>query len=321
MTSDLVKRVVRREPLATAGKSGSRRERGWLDDGSVVILKHSSVDEDWTMQATGDQDRIALLWNEGVFEHIPSVIQHAVLDVQRTDTGTLVVMEDVSAFLFTNGQQIRQEHDRLLGALAEMHRTFVGRPLPALCPLDRLYAVLSPQVCSHFSMSYEVPRLATEGWARFHDIVPKDVSSVIEAIHARPADLGDALSLRESTLIHGDPKMANLGVTADGRRLVLLDWGTLSAFGPPAIDFAWYLAINKAAIGRDHEQLLEDARTHLVPVDEDALRLALLGALVQLGWEKALGATADDPTIRQTERNGLAWWIDRAREAVESWPD
>ena len=170
-------------------------------------------------------------------------------------------------------------------------------------------------------MSYEVPRLATEGWARFHDIVPKDVSSVIEAIHARPADLGDALSLRESTLIHGDPKMANLGVTADGRRLVLLDWGTLSAFGPPAIDFAWYLAINKAAIGRDHEQLLEDARTHLVPVDEDALRLALLGALVQLGWEKALGATADDPTIRQTERNGLAWWIDRAREAVESWPD
>ena len=87
MTSDLVKRVVRREPLATAGKSGSRLERGWLDDGSVVILKHSSVDEDWIMQATGDQDRIALLWNEGVFEHIPSVIQHAVLDVQRTDTG------------------------------------------------------------------------------------------------------------------------------------------------------------------------------------------------------------------------------------------
>jgi hypothetical protein len=321
MAFDLTNRVVRREPLETAGKSGSRLERGWLDDGSVVVLKHSRADEDWIMEATGDTDRVALLWEEGIFGHIPSVVQHAVLDVRRTDTGTLVVMEDVSELLFSNVGQIRQEHHRILGALADMHRAFVALPLPPLCPLDRLYAFLSPQVCSRFAASHEVPRLAMEGWTRFHDIVPNDVSSVIEAIHARPADLGDALSLRESTLVHGDPKMANLGVTADRRRLVLLDWGSLSACGPPAIDFAWYLAINKAAIGRDHAQLLEDARTHLAPVDEVALRLALLGALVQLGWEKALGATADDPTIRRTESDDLTWWIDRAREAVESWPD
>jgi hypothetical protein len=272
------------------------------------------------MRATGDEDRVALLWDEGIFEHIPSVIQHAVLDVQRTDTGTLVVMEDVSALLFSNAEHIRREHERILGALSEMHQAFVGFALPPLCPLDGLYAFLSPQVCSHFASSYEVPRLALEGWSRFHDIVPNDVSSVIQAIHARPAELGDALSRRESTFLHGDPKMANLGVTTDGRRLVLLDWGTLAAYGPPAIDFAWYLAINKAAIGLDHAQLLEDARTYLAPVDEDALRLALLGALVQLGWEKALGATDDDPAIRQRESDGLAWWIDRAREAVESWP-
>ena len=320
MTSNLVDRVVRREPLAASGKSGSTLERGWLEDGSVVVLKHSEIDQDWVMQATGDDGRVALLWDEGIFDRIPTVIQHAILEVHRTVSGTLVVMEDVSISLFSSGEQIRQGHQRVLGALAEIHRTFIGSELRSLCPLDGLYAFLSPQVCSRLATLHEVPRLAMEGWSRFHDIVPNDVSSVIEAIHARPALLADALSLRESTLVHGDPKMANLGVAPDRRHVVLIDWGSLTAYGPPAIDFAWYLAINKVATGHDHEQLLEDARTHLAPVDEDALKLAILGALVQLGWEKALLATADDPATRRRERDGLAWWIDRAREAAAAWP-
>jgi hypothetical protein len=55
------------------------------------------------------------------------------------------------------------------------------------------------------------------------------------------------------------------------------------------------------------------------PEDRDALPLALLGALLQLGWEKALGATSDDPATRERERAGLAWWCARAREALEEW--
>jgi hypothetical protein len=291
-----------------------------LDDGSVVVLKHCQADQDWLMQATGDHDRVALLWDEGVFDHIPPTVQHAVLDVQRAATGTVIVMEDVSTSLFSSEEQIRLGHERVLGALAEMQRAFVGFPLPPLCPLDTRYSFLSPQVCSRFASSNEVPRLALEGWSRFHDIVPDDVVSVVDAIHSQPAVLADALSPRESTLVHGDPKMSNLGMAANGRRLVLIDWGTLTGYGPPAIDFAWYLAINQAAIGRDHERLLADVRISLAPVDEDALKFALLGALVQLGWEKALGATDDDPATRQRESEGLTWWIARAREAIGSWP-
>ena len=201
-----------------------------------------------------------------------------------------------------------------------MHRAFVGSPLPPLCPLADVYAFLSPQVCTPFAGSHDVPRLAVKGWSRFHDIVPSDVLSVVDTIHASPTLLADALLSRESTLVHGDPKMANLGLAANGHRLVLIDWGTLTSYGPPAIDFAWYLAINQAAIGIDHERLLADVRISLQPLDEDALKLALLGALVQLGWEKALGATDNDPLTRQRESEGLAWWIFRAREAIASWP-
>jgi len=79
------------------------------------------------------------------------------------------------------------------------------------------------------------------------------------------------------------------------------------------------MAINAAALGVDHDQLLADVRAQLQLHDDAALRLALLGALAQLGWEKALGATSDDPMIREREEAGLAWWIARARQALERW--
>ena len=107
----------------------------------------------------------------------------------------------------------------------------MGQPLPGLCPLSHLYAFLSPAVCARFAQDHDVPRLAIDGWARFHDIVPDEVSSAIAAIHADPTSLADALLARESTLVHGDLKLANLG--ADARRIIVLDWGTLTTLGSP----------------------------------------------------------------------------------------
>jgi hypothetical protein len=45
MTSDVLDRVACREPLATNGKSGSGLEWGRLKDGSVVVSKHSDIDQ------------------------------------------------------------------------------------------------------------------------------------------------------------------------------------------------------------------------------------------------------------------------------------
>src|SRR3974377_1764461 len=111
MASELLERIVRREPLMASGKSGSNLERAWLEDGSVVVLKHCQVDQDWIMQATGDDNRIAVLWDEGIFDRVPPGIQHAVLDVQRVAKGTVVVMDDVSTSLFSSEEQIRRAHD------------------------------------------------------------------------------------------------------------------------------------------------------------------------------------------------------------------
>jgi hypothetical protein len=92
-------------------------------------------------------------------------------------------------------------------------------------------------------------------------------------------------------------------------------------WAPPAVEVAWYLAVNASRIDATREQVLDDFRAaeggrH----DEDALRLALLGGLVQLGWDKALHASGHpDPAVRAREAADLAWWTVRARDALERW--
>jgi aminoglycoside phosphotransferase (APT) family kinase protein len=127
----------------------------------------------------------------------------------------------------------------------------------------------------------------------------------------------DRAAVDLATLLHGDLKVANVGF--DGRRTVMLDWGTLTGTGPPAVEHAWYWAVNGAAVDASLDDLLADAAALLGSEDRRALPLALLGALLQLGWEKALGATSDDPAVRARERARLAWWWERAKEALEAW--
>lgn len=316
MADSLLDRIVRREVLASQGKSGSLLERGWLDDGSVVVIKHVDVAQDWIMQATGDHGRIAQLWAGGVFAQLPPSVEHGILDVVPTPDGPIIVMSDMSALLPDEATFTRSSHERVLSATTDMHATFAGRPVAGACPLDAYYAFLSPSVCERFAREHEVPRLALEGWARFADEVDADVSAAITAVHADPSRLVRALADFPITLVHGDLKLANLGL--DGDRVVLLDWGTLTTSAPAAVDYAWYLAINAAAIGENLDHLLGDIRSALGERNAEALGLALIGALAQLGWEKALGATADDPDTRRRERAGLSWWTRQVRAALET---
>lgn len=310
----VLERLVRREPLVAGGMSGSSLERGWLDDGSVVIIKHVDARRDWLMQATGDDGRVAELWAEGFFDRLPPSVSHAMLDVRHTDGGAIVVMADVSDALFTSDAQLRAAHPRVLQAAAAIHRAIDDRPRTQLCALRQHYAFLSPQVCARFAATDDVPRQALEGWPRFHEIVPRDVCELVAAVHADPDRVATPLLERPCTLVHGDLKMANLG--ADYAHVVVVDWGTLTTWAPPAVDYAWYLAVNSAAVGRPLDRLLDDVRATDAGADDVALRLALVGALAQLGWAKALGATADDEAIRQRERAGLRWWTDQVRGAL-----
>ncbi|HEY6709931.1 MAG TPA: hypothetical protein VJB61_20340 [Actinomycetota bacterium] len=321
MTSLLVD-VVRREPLAVAdGRSGSLLERVVLAGGEALVVKHVRDGGDWIMRASHDHGRAAELWSSGVLARVPEVIDHAVLGAEQVAGGWVVIMRDVSAALVPEDARItRADSRRVLEAAAALHADFAGGPPLELCPLADRYAFLSPATARREAGGAdEVPALIGRGWERFAEVVPADVAEPVLAVLERPEALAAALSGFGSTLVQGDLKLGNLGFTTD--RVVMLDWGTQTGWAPPAVEVAWYLAINWSRIDATREQVLDDFRAaegdrH----DPDALRLALLGGLVQLGWDKALHASGHpDPAIRAREAADLAWWTERARDALALW--
>ncbi|HEX3214435.1 MAG TPA: hypothetical protein VH016_17855 [Actinomycetota bacterium] len=320
--SSLLAGVVSREPLAVAdGRSGSLLERVTLAGGETLVVKHVRDGGDWIMRASHDHGRAAELWSSGVLGRVPEVIDHAVLGAEQVAGGWVVIMRDVTAALVPDTARIaRADSRRVLEAAAALHAAFAGGPPLDLCPLADRYAFLSPATARREAGGAdEVPALIGRGWERFAEVVPAEVAEPVLAVLERPESLADALSAFGSTLIQGDLKLGNLGFL-DGR-VVMLDWGTQTGWAPPAVEVAWYLAINWSRIDATREQVLEDFRAaegerH----DSDALRLALLGGLVQLGWDKALHASGHpDPAVRAREAADLAWWTARASDALEVW--
>ena len=155
-----------------------------------------------------------------------------------------------------------------------------------------------------------VPKIAAEGWVRFFERAPRDVRALVRDLRADTRPLVDAVSTTPLTFLHGDWKLGNLGVHADGR-VALIDW-TYCGEGPICFELGWYLAINAARLPHTKEDAISALRSALEAQGittsewwERQLSLCLLGTLVMFGWEKALGS--DDE---------LGWWCDRAREGA-----
>ena len=315
--------AIRREPLAAGdGRSGSLLERVTLASGEAVVVKHARAASDWIMRATHDDGgRVATLWSSGLLRRVPAVIEHAILAVERDGDGWVVVMRDVSAALLPDAARLsRAGSRRVLEAAAALHAAFRDQPPVALCPLADRYGFLSPATARREAGGPDqVPKLIARGWERLPELLPADVAEAVLAVAERPEPFAAALARFPATLVHGDLKLGNVGFL-DGR-VVLLDWGTQTGWAPPAVEAVWYLAVNASRIDATREQVLDDFRAaegdrH----DEDALRLALLGGLVQLGWDKALHATEHpDPAVRDREGADLVWWTARARDALERW--
>jgi aminoglycoside phosphotransferase (APT) family kinase protein len=154
-----------------------------------------------------------------------------------------------------------------------------------------------------------VPRLAAEGWERLAGLDHPAAAPVL-ALVGDPSRLVDALAATPQTFVQGDWKMGNLGRHPDGRTIVI-DWA-YPGRAPATYELAWYLGINSARLPHTKEEAIEAYRSalegHGVATDgwfDHQLALALLGEVVLLGWEKALGGGPE-----------LDWWLDRAAKGL-----
>ena len=206
------------------------------------------------------------------------------------------------------------QHHALIGDLAALSAHMWGwSDDVGLVPLESRWTWFG-----HASLDVEatrgwpdpVPVIAFDGWQRFEQRVPRRVFEVVDELRRDPSPLVTAMRATPLTFVHGDWKLGNLGLAANGRT-VLIDW-TYPGEGPCCYELAWYLAVNRARMPTSKEETIDDFRVALehhgidtAPWFEHQLRLSLLAGLVVFGWEKALGDNAE-----------LGWWCDRATEGA-----
>jgi hypothetical protein len=294
-------------------KSGARFERVVIDD-EHFLLKHVDPHDDWIMRQTGDIGCIPIrVWESGVFDLVPDVIDHATVGAAREDGRGAVLQRDVGESLVPAGDDPiePEQHLQFLDHLAALHAATWGWvDTIGLLPAANRYSFFGPDALeceAALGFPQPVPRIATEGWARLPDASP-ELAAALRPLQRAPWPLFDALADTPRALLHGDTKFGNLGFDDDGRT-ILIDWSQTGA-GPPLAEIAHSLALNRARIPTDlardatvdaYRAALERHGVDTAPWFERQLALCLVGVMLQLGWEKAFDETGLE----------LAWWRDR----------
>lgn len=313
---ELLAGATERRPLVGAGKSGARLESVTLD-GAPHVVKYLDPADDWTLRAAGAVGGATLvLWRGGLLDRLPDCLHQPIVGVARQGGTTVLLMRDVGPWLVpvTDAPIGQEQHQRFVEHMAALHVAFWDAGLDCeVVPAMHRYLELSPWTGIFEAESGApplVPQLIARGWPLLAEVAPR-AAAVVTPLAWDPAPLVDALDATPATLVHGNWKLDNLGTDPDGRT-VLLDW-ELPGRGPGLSDLAWYLAINCRRLPQSKEETIEVYRAALERQGVDTepwwsrqLGLSLLGALVQFGWEKALGGYDEE----------LAWWEARALEGA-----
>ncbi len=252
--------------------------------------------------------RYVRLWEEGLLDRLPSVIDPAVVAAGFDGAVGMVLLRDVTGLLFAPGVPFSPaQHTRLLDNMAAMHAAMWGwNDTVGLTPLATRYRMFSPAVAQSeaaLGSAAVVPSVMADGWARLPEVAPT-LADLVMPLFGDLGPLIAALAGVPHTLVHGDWKAANLGSHRDGRT-VLLDFGEASGEASPIADLSWYLALNADLLPETKDSAIATYRDALEGHGIDtggwwdrAVAVEMLGAMVQFGWEKALAGPGPE----------LDWW-------------
>ncbi|HVA09588.1 MAG TPA: hypothetical protein VNG12_22910 [Acidimicrobiales bacterium] len=306
---DMLAKATERVPwLPDDTKSGARFERLSIG-GEHFVLKYQDPTDDWLLRATGDPgDRYVRLWDRGLIDRLPEVIDSAVVAASFDGSVGRVLLRDISDTLLTPGRPFScEQHVRFLNHMAALHAAFWGwHDDVGLTPLDVRYLAFSPKIAmaeAELGSDLLVPTVMAKGWDALPTVSPTLAGTVLPLLD----DVGPLIAAIEQvphTLVHGDWKSANLGSHVDGRT-VLLDFGELPGEASPLADLSWYLALNVDLLPESKDEAIATYRTALEREGvetagwwDQALSIELFGTMVQFGWEKVLNGPSDD----------LTWW-------------
>jgi hypothetical protein len=264
------------------------------------------------------------MWNRGLFERIPPVIEHATVTVEEADDaddGWSVFMRDVSDSLVPPDRVLdRASVRRVLAAVADLHLEFWGERFPDLCGLEDRYMLLSPETARREQQrGGGAGETISRCWDVFSELAPKDVATAILTIADRPVLLAEQLDKCEPTLIHGDVRLSNLGLSDD--QVVLIDWGERTGTAPAAVELASFMIFDAERLDISRDEMIAEFRNlYGDRFDETALQLALIGGMVQLGCHCVLGMVlGGGEAERAKAMSELDWWTKTVATALETW--
>ena len=284
-------------------------------------MKHLDPRRDLMLRGLDDDGRLARLWDAGVFERMPRVVEHGMLGVEPEGDGWIVVMEDLGPALLPDDRPVsRAESRRMLAAAAQIHERFAGEDLPVGSAAG-LYRFLSPAIAvAEAGSPNPLPGLIGRGWAalrrggaaghRGRDRDDPSRSGRLRrrvrrvAAHPRPRRLSGSLTSACTTTAWSSSTGA---AAASSVPRPSTSPGTSSS-APPA---------SRPPATRSSTT---SSRSRAPATTSRALGLALIGALAQLGWNKALDVLEnDDPLARaRSAPTSTGGWPGSRRE-LDAW--
>jgi hypothetical protein len=328
---------AREIPLEADGWSGARLSR-LQRRGRRYVLKRDSLAWDWIARATADGPVLREAWFADLGLELPDRFVAPYQGVGADGEVFGLLMPDLTGILFDWEAPIHEPSAEIvLDAMAELHAhpwqwTLRDLAEPAWCPLPQRLLLLSRPMAEQYVTWGGRAAMAgerfLEGWAAFDRLAPVPARDLVRDLSADVSPLVAALERDPATLLHGDLKLANVGIAADGS-LPVIDW-QMVMFGPVALELGWFLVANVASLPWSAPATLErygrllgyagDAAEDLQGSSSGAeiseLELAWIVGLVLRGWRK--GPDAEAGLVHPSGVSAvedLAEWCARAVDA------
>lgn len=310
---------VPEEPFPNDGWSGASMTLLRRGD-ERFVLKRDSLARDWIARSTRDGPIPREAWFAVHGPPLPAPLRAPYLGAGLDGDDVGILMPDLSATLFEWDEPIASDAlDRVLAALAALHgtnRNDLLRDGP-WCPLpERLTLICRASLERPGPARDAVGGRILPGWDAFDRLAPPRVRQLVADLGDEPAPLVAALRRQPSTLIHGDLKLANVGLGPAGS-VDLVDWQMVS-IAPVAVELGWFLVANVASLPLPADAVLARYESHAGSIGRDGADAAILVGLLLRGWRKGYDAAAG---VRfpsgVTALDDLAWWCDRALAAAD----
>ncbi len=278
------------------GRTGVSVTRLVTDAGQSFVLKR--IPRTRPFNAVLQHEGEAVAWQAGSTRTLPEPLTNPAIDasLHPEHDEWWLLMDDVAEGIVPRDVWAEPHTLQLFEALAELHASWwdrggppqgladLGATTSLLVEISRLAATgrASASWAPKAAEAFQVPEMLMPA---FLEAAGQDNAAYFQALLARWPEITRALKSHTPTLLHGDPRRANVAFLRD--QVYLFDW-EFAALGPAAVDLTWHWFLQYWAYIPDDGRTLEQRfwlRDAYLEILENRLGHAVDRAAFQAAWD------------------------------------